>query len=182
MSESEALEQLEPKKCKLADASCKIEDNQPIQSSQTSGMPASPPGSKTVQSTFTIASPPKVSAAEQEELDLQLARVFASANLPFSLCNNRHFQCCCEMMRGPSYKCPDRHKMSDVILPQLCKESQVDFGDRITGKNVTLAMDGWSTVRNDPTLGFGLVCKNQFWLLDMLDTSGDIQSLRWSPL
>ena len=53
------------------------------------------------------------------------------------------------------YRPPQNDRCYFAAAPQ-----EVDFGDTITGKNVTLAMDGWSTVRNDPMLEFGLVCKN----------------------
>lgn len=43
----------------------------------------------------------------------------------------------------------------------------------IANTAVTLSMDGWSDVKNDPTLGYGVTTAGRSWLLDLEGTLGE---------
>lgn len=125
---------------------------------------SSPPSKSGTQATFVLNSMPRVSPEEQAALRTQLMRFIASANIPFVVVDNVEFQKFCTMMRGPTFHLPDRHTISDGLLPQLYGALESKFRHVTKGRNATMAMDGWSDAKNDPTLGYGVtVISTQTW-------------------
>ena len=62
--------------------------------------------------------------------------------------------------------------MSERLLPRLFQELSNDFKSEIVGRTVTLMIDGWKDIKNDPTLGFGLAYGGKDWLYKLEDTLG----------
>ena len=116
---------------------------------------------------------PRVSPEEQAALRTQLMRFIASANIPFVVVDNVEFQKFCTMMRGPTFHLPDRHTISDGLLPQLYGALESKFRHVTKGRNATMAMDGWFDAKNDPTLGYGVTVEEKSWLYDLHDTIGE---------
>ena len=57
--------------------------------------------------------------------------------------------------------------MTESFLPDLYKDLKGDFVSKVNGCNVTLSMDGWKNIKNDPTLGYGVAANGKSWLLDL---------------
>ena len=77
-----------------------------------------------------------------------------------------------EMLR-PDYKPPSRVDVADTFLPQVYESEMGQCSDKLSGKMVSLALDGWSNVHNEP-----IVCctvttdTGEVYLADTVDTSG----------
>ena len=76
------------------------------------------------------------------------------------------------MLRGPSYTPPTRQRLSQDLLPKLFDELMTEIRGKVVGRNVTLVIDGWKDVKNDPTLGYGLAQGGRHWLYLLEGTLG----------
>ena len=85
---------------------------------------------------------------------------------------NKEFVKLCQLMRGSSYIPPTRQRLSDELLPELFGALWGEFKVETMGRNVTLEVDGWKDIKNDPTLGFGVAHSGQEWLFKLDSTLG----------
>ena len=71
----------------------------------------------------------------------------------------------------PGYNPPDRKRMAGDILDGVYDQLQETAQAKLQGKMVTLSMDGWSDINNDPILVFCIIYDGQAYLVDTVQTS-----------
>ena len=79
----------------------------------------------------------------------------------------------------PGYNPPDRKRMAGDILDGVYDQLQETAQAKLQGKMVTLSMDGWSDINNDPILGFCIIYDGQAYLVDTVQTSGSAQTAEY---
>ena len=75
--------------------------------------------------------------------------VFATKS-PFSIVENKEFLSMMQFIR-PGIKLPGRQVIAGRILNDVYDEEWQKFEDAMKDKLVTLAIDGWSTLTNEPS-------------------------------
>ena len=92
--------------------------------------------------------------------------VFAT-NAPFSVVENKEFLQLMELVR-PGIKLPGRLAIGGRILNDVYESEWKKFAETMKNKLVTLAIDGWSNVTNEPVLGIMMDTQ----LFASIDTTG----------
>ena len=118
-----------------------------------------PPLKKQKQSSLFVM---KTSADELVALNEQLC------NSPFVFVYHPEFKKFVAMLR-PGCVLTDSRKIGGSILDSLY-ETAVEVRARIEGSMVTLSVDGWSNVRNEPVIGVSISCDP--YLVATVDTMG----------
>lgn len=112
----------------------------------------------------------RTSAEVKDNLDLQVARFFFSANIPFSTFENKQFLKLTEMLR-PGYQPPNRKKLAGELLDKVNEEvisstkTEMEKDDR----PLILMQDGWSNVKNDPIIAHSIHNGTKPHLLSITD-------------
>jgi hypothetical protein len=114
----------------------------------------------------------KTSEAFQYQLDLQLCRAIASSNAPFVFVENKEFRKYCDMLR-PGASVPNRHRIGGDLLDTVYQQQLDKVKSTTAGSIATLAIDGWSSITNDPVIGVSFTCKGKSYMIDTIDTSGE---------
>ena len=90
-------------------------------------------------------------ASEKEALDLQIARFIYATNSPFILAENKEFLKLIEMFR-PGYSPPNRKDLASTLLDKVHEEVFSSCKEKLQGKTVSMEVDGWSNVHNEPLI------------------------------
>ena len=114
---------------------------------------------------FTI----NTNSQQKYALDEQIARLFYSCNLPFSLAENDVFEQTIAMLR-PGYATPTRKRIACQLLDKVFDELTQATAYVLEGKNVTLIQDGWSDVHNSPVIAHSLHTSQKSFFLNSVDT------------
>ena len=81
-----------------------------------------------------------------------------ATNTPFRAVDHVEFKKLADMLR-PGTSLADSDKVGGTLLDNLYSEALEVVKARILGGfMVTLCVDGWSNVRNDPVLGISISC------------------------
>ena len=78
---------------------------------------------------------------QKDKLDLQVARFFFSANIPFNVVENLEFTKLLNKLR-PGYEPPNRKRISSGLLVKVNKEINSMKNDLADDCSVTLIQDG----------------------------------------
>ena len=113
----------------------------------------------------------KTTQKEKIDLDRHVARFVFATNSPFRIVENSYFK---KMMQAarPGYNPPNRQDIGGKLLDKEFSELQGKIANDLQKKNVCMALDGWSNIRNDPVIG---VCVTDMedgrtFLIDTIDT------------
>lgn len=115
----------------------------------------------------------KTTEAEKKLLDRQFARMFYACNIPFSVAENEHMLKLIHMLRGGSYKPPNRRDIAGYLLDEVNKECESTMASELEGQNVTLIQDGWSNVHNQPIIGTCLHNGTSAFFIRSVDTGSE---------
>ena len=74
---------------------------------------------------------------------------FYACNVPFSHVESEHFKRLVSKLR-PGYKPPTRKALAGNILDEIHDELQNQMIKNLKEKTITLIVDGWSNVHNEP--------------------------------
>ena len=76
-------------------------------------------------------------------------------------------------MLRPGYHPPNRHKVSNGLLDELYDSMQSECTEQLVGKNVSMMLDGWSNIHNEPVVCVSATTSNgDSYLTETVDTSG----------
>ena len=65
----------------------------------------------------------------------------------------------------PGTPVPDRHRLAGDLLDEVYEQEKEKVKTKVKGMNATLAIDGWSTLTNEPVLGVCFVCQGVTYLV-----------------
>ncbi|XP_065682447.1 uncharacterized protein LOC105843930 [Hydra vulgaris] len=116
---------------------------------------------------------------QKDELDLQVARFFFSANIPFNVVENLEFTKLLKKLR-PGYEPPNRKQISSELLVKI-NEKVINLmkNDLADDSAVTLIQDGWSTFSNDPIIAHSIHSKNKPYLISAIDTGSQSKTAEY---
>ena len=113
------------------------------------------------------------SPLEKEELDRHVAKFFISTNTPFNRVEHPQFKELISKLR-PSYKPPGRKLLGGVLLDKVHNECMEVANVTLDKQVVTLSLDGWSNIHNEPIVCIAATAASgDVYLLDTVDTSGN---------
>ena len=94
-----------------------------------------------------------ISKSKQHEMDLSLVRYFVATNTPFNAAKDF-----VQKMK-PGAVIPDRRRLAGELLDEVYEQEKEKVKVKVRGMNATLAIDGWSTLTNEPVLGVCFICQ-----------------------
>lgn len=115
----------------------------------------------------------KTTKAEKKLLDLQFARTFYANNIPFNVADNDQMKKLITMLKGGSYKPPNRRDLGGYLLDEVNEECEKLLATELEGKNVTLIQDGWSNVHNQPIIATCLHTGTKAFFIRSVDTGSE---------
>ena len=93
----------------------------------------------------------RTAASEREAFDLQIAHFIYATNSPFNLVEHIEFKNLIGMLH-PGYSPPTRKVIASTLLDTVHEEVYASCKEKIQGKTVSMELDGWSNVHNDPVI------------------------------
>lgn len=90
----------------------------------------------------------KTSVEDAKQLDKQIARFIYGTNSPFIAVQHPEFCKLINMLR-PGYTPPTRQYIAGTLLNNVYNDLKIDLKNKLNGKIVCLALDGWSNVHHD---------------------------------
>ena len=76
-------------------------------------------------------------------------------------------------MLRPGYKLPNRHDIGNKLLDRVYSDLQETCKERLNDKTVSMAIDGWSNIHNEPVICASITSDGQTYLSETIDTSGN---------
>ncbi|CAG7785743.1 unnamed protein product, partial [Allacma fusca] len=114
----------------------------------------------------------KTSNNEKKVFDEQVARFVFSSNSAFRIVSDPEFVKLVTMLR-PGYIPPSRESVGEELLNQVYEKERQMSTTVIKGSIVSLSLDGWSNVTNDPIICSSITTsEGKCMLLETIDTSG----------
>lgn len=91
--------------------------------------------------------------AQQKAIDKAIARFFYSSNLSFLTAEQKYFKEMMNILR-PGCSTPSRKHLAGHLLDEVYSDVDNSLKEQLSSANctLTLCMDGWSSVKNDPIL------------------------------
>jgi hypothetical protein len=106
-------------------------------------------------------------------IDDQLARFFYATNTPFLHVEHEEFKKLCTILR-PGYEPPNRKAIAESLLGPVHESVVNECKQEFDKQTVTMALDGWSNVHNEPIVCCSIVgSSGKYALVDTIDTSGN---------
>ena len=101
----------------------------------------------------------KTSEKEKHNIDKQLRRYLYATNNSFRTVKNPQSLKFVEMMR-PGYKVPTRKQVGESILNEVYDEEIAESRLLLKGQIVSMDLDGWSNVHNEPVVCVSVTNEN----------------------
>ena len=115
----------------------------------------------------------KTTAYEKAAIDEQIVRLVYATNSPFTFVEHPEFLKLMKMMR-PGYTPPTRYAVSDALLNKVHGSLENDCGAELEGQTVSMALDGWSNIHNEPVVCVSVTTTDgKNYLTETVDTSGE---------
>ena len=109
---------------------------------------------------------------EKINIDLQLGRYIFATNSSFRSVEHTDFRKLSKLL-NPSYTPPNRHEIGGKILDAVYEEEIEAAKSKLSGQTVSLDLDGWSNIHNEPVICASIVTEdNDSYLVKTIDTSG----------
>ena len=86
---------------------------------------------------------------QKKQFDLDIGRFFFSNNIPFRGVESSHFKKLVNDLH-PGYQPPSRKALGNEILDDVYMEQHEVAKKKLSGKLVTICVDGWTNTNNDP--------------------------------
>ena len=149
-----------------------VDDDDDIQEQSTSSATttsSAPPAPKKRQTALNVIS---TNPTRQHESDILVTRYFIATNTPFNAASNKHLAKLVQFLR-PGTTVPDRRRIGGELLDEIYSSEQTKVKRMVSGSNVTLAIDGWSTLTNEPVLGVSFYHCGKCYLVNTMSTIGE---------
>ena len=104
-------------------------------------------------------------------MDILIGKFFFAKNLQFQAADSVHFKKLIKDLR-PGYSPPDRKTLSGKILTNVYNELTQQAKNVLSGSKVTLCLDGWSNINNDPIIASSIQYRDKVYLVNSIDTTG----------
>ena len=98
--------------------------------------------------------------------------MIVATNSSFNAANNKQLKKLVAMLK-PGAIIPDRRNIGGNLLDEIYEEEQAKVKHLISGMSATIAIDGWSTITNQPIIGICIYAAGNCYLVDTIDTTGD---------
>ena len=72
----------------------------------------------------------------------------------------------------PGYKPPNRNNLGTDILDAVYTDMEGECCTKLRGQEVSLCIDGWSNICNDPKVAASIQHENKVYIVGTTDTSG----------
>ena len=113
----------------------------------------------------------KTTKSEKEAIDEQTARMIYATNLPFRMVDHPEIIKKIHFLH-PGYNPPNRIEIGGKLLDTVCKNSLTSYLGLLHDQSVTMSIDGWSNVHNEPVVCATVTTMNSdIYLADTIDTS-----------
>ena len=149
-----------------------VDDDDDIQEQSTSSATttsSAPPAPKKRQTALNVIS---TNPTRQHESDILVTRYFIATNTPFNAASNKHLAKLVQFLR-PGTTVPDRRRIGGELLDEIYASEQTKVKRMVSGSNVTLAIDGWSTLTNESVLGVSFYHCGKCYLVKTMSTIGE---------
>ena len=93
----------------------------------------------------------KITASEKKAIDLEVAKMIFATNSPFNFIEHPQVIKVLTMLL-PGYVPPSRHALSTTLLDEVHGEAYAMCKEKVKGKAVSMEIDGWSNVHNEPVV------------------------------
>ena len=90
-------------------------------------------------------------ASEKKALDLQVAKMIYATNSPFMFIEHPEVLKTFKMLR-PGYEPPSRLDIGNALLEEAYTQAYSGCKEKVEGKLVSMEMDGWSNIHNEPVV------------------------------
>lgn len=116
----------------------------------------------------------KTSPALKKELDLQIAKFFYANNIAFNAARSSEYTKMTEALR-PGYTGPSSDQLGGHLLDTVHEEIDREIARslQLDNASLTLIMDGWSSVRNDPIIATSIHNGEKSYLLNTVDSGAE---------
>ncbi|KAB7505807.1 hypothetical protein Anas_00753 [Armadillidium nasatum] len=118
----------------------------------------------------------KTTTAQKEILDQKISKFFYANNVSFLSVESKYFVEMIQALR-PGYSPPSRRNLAGPLLDIAHNEVENNLKcqlNEVEGKVcITLCMDGWSSVKNDPIIATSMHTGKQSFLLSTIDSGSD---------
>lgn len=113
------------------------------------------------------------SSTQKAEIDTQIARYIYATNTPFAAVEHPEFIKLITLLR-PGYRPPNRDAIGGKLLDEVKAVMLEDCRKELEGKDVSMALDGWSNLHNEPVVCVSVTSPDgHCYLTDTIDTSGN---------
>jgi hypothetical protein len=116
------------------------------------------PLTPSIQSNIPIV--PIWNVERQTQFENRLARLTASAGLPFSWVDNPEWLEFCEEFL-PNAKSPSRKVLTTRIIPKLANQLQEQSKSEVKGQEVSLQADGWTGENHRHIVAYRITVKEK---------------------
>lgn len=114
----------------------------------------------------------KTNSMQKRALDEQVAKFIFASNTSFRTVEHTEFLRMVGMLR-PGYIPPSRNEVAGVLLDKIHEEEMAKCSKILNDQTVSLSLDGWSNVHNEPIICVTVTTENgEIYVVDSLDTSG----------
>jgi hypothetical protein len=108
----------------------------------------------------------------KKRIDQQLGRFLYTTNRSFSHADHPELVKLCSLLR-PGYSPPSHKHLGGQILNNIYMQQLDHCKSILTGKTVSMSLDGWSNVHNEPIECCTVaLTTGEIYLMDSVDTSG----------
>ena len=111
------------------------------------------------------------SKEDKNDLDKKVASYFYATNTPFLHVEHKTFKDLCSRLR-PSYTPPNRFQIGGKLLDEVHTDCGEKAKSYLKDNFVTLNLDGWSNIHNEPIICVSATTKGNTFLLETIDTTG----------
>lgn len=117
----------------------------------------------------------KTSSSEKEELDMKIASFFYANSIPFNAANSKQYQDMVSSLR-PGYRGPSSDQIGGRLLDKMNCHIDTELAEQLGNSHnsiLTIIMDGWSSVRNDPISATSLHTGSNCFLMETTDCGAE---------
>ena len=112
------------------------------------------------------------SSDKTHDIELQIGRYFIASNTSFLQAENKEFGKLLQQLKS-GVKIPNRRRLAGPILDEVYMEEKEKAKVQLANCNATLALDGWSSLANDPVVGVSITTSVGTFLVNTVDTSSE---------
>lgn len=111
-------------------------------------------------------------ASQKNDLDKNVAKFFYANNIAFNVAQNTEFKKMVQNLR-PGYVPPNRNQLAGNLLDDVYNDIEVNLKEELKEATITLILDGWSNIKNDPIFACSIHTGNKSYLFKAVDCGAE---------